>query len=234
MARRLVDLLVEVLAARLEIGSGEASANAASAATIPRSTPPAVEPPSQEPEPASDARVICRNLRSRIQFLPEAKLGRRFCLRGLSNASCLIESAAGTPVLCCPSVIMSSFVLDRNVPLIGLPRGGQIGANADEQEGVGTSGSAGWSAQQATAGRGCQWTAAGELPAGQAAVEAVSGGRSCGAEASQRGGRSSNRAHDKKFRQQVLRQVREKYGGAVGERFGPTLADRTLGVGGRA
>src|SRR5258708_40250656 len=41
-------------------------------------------------------------------------------------------------------------------------------------------------------------------------------------------GRSSNRAHDKKFRQQVLRQVREKYGGAVGERFGPTLATEHL------
>jgi arginase len=58
MARRLVDLLVEVLAARLEIGSGEASANVASAAAVPRSTPPAVEPiepPSQEPEPAADS-----------------------------------------------------------------------------------------------------------------------------------------------------------------------------------
>jgi arginase len=58
MARRLVDLLVEVLAARLEIGSGEASANAASAAAIPRSTPPAaepIEPPSQESEPAADS-----------------------------------------------------------------------------------------------------------------------------------------------------------------------------------
>src|SRR5260221_13428902 len=88
---------------------------------------------------------------------------------------------------------MSPFVLDRNVPLIGLPRGGQIGANADEQEGVGTSGSAGWSAQQATAGRGCQWTAAGELPAGQAAVAAVSGGRNCGAEASQRGAKLESR-----------------------------------------
>src|SRR5882757_8555433 len=41
-------------------------------------------------------------------------------------------------------------------------------------------------------------------------------------------GRRSNRAHDKKFRQQVLRQVREKYGGAVGERFGPTLATEHL------
>src|SRR6266849_1480102 len=38
-------------------------------------------------------------------------------------------------------------------------------------------------------------------------------------------GRRSNRAHDEKFRQQVLRRVREKYGGAVGERFGPTLAE---------
>ena len=36
-------------------------------------------------------------------------------------------------------------------------------------------------------------------------------------------GRPSNRAHKEKFRRQVLRRVREKYGGAVGERFGPTL-----------
>jgi transposase len=41
-------------------------------------------------------------------------------------------------------------------------------------------------------------------------------------------GRRSNRAHDEKFRQQVLRRVREKYGGAVGQRFGPTLAAEHL------
>src|ERR1700680_3850366 len=41
-------------------------------------------------------------------------------------------------------------------------------------------------------------------------------------------GGSSNRAHDEKFRQQVLRRVREKYGGAVGERFGPTLGAEHL------
>jgi len=41
-------------------------------------------------------------------------------------------------------------------------------------------------------------------------------------------GRSSNRAHDEKFRQQVLRRVRGKYSGAVGERFGPTLAAEHL------
>lgn len=41
-------------------------------------------------------------------------------------------------------------------------------------------------------------------------------------------GRSSNHAHGWKFRQKVLRLVREKYGGPVGERFGPTLAAEHL------
>ena len=41
-------------------------------------------------------------------------------------------------------------------------------------------------------------------------------------------GRVSNRAHEEQFRRQVLRLVREKYGGAVGERFGPTLAAEHL------
>ena len=41
-------------------------------------------------------------------------------------------------------------------------------------------------------------------------------------------GRPSNRAHDEKFRRKVLRLVREKYGGPVGERFGPTLAAEHL------
>jgi transposase len=43
-------------------------------------------------------------------------------------------------------------------------------------------------------------------------------------------GRVSNRACPSKFRQQVLDLVREKYGGAVGERFGPTLAAEHLGA----
>jgi len=42
-------------------------------------------------------------------------------------------------------------------------------------------------------------------------------------------GRRSNRAYAEGFRRQVLRWVREKYGGAVGERFGPTLAAEHLG-----
>ena len=41
-------------------------------------------------------------------------------------------------------------------------------------------------------------------------------------------GRRSNRAYAEKFRRQVLKRVREKYGGAVGERFGPTLAAEHL------
>src|ERR1700675_4924594 len=84
-------------------------------------------------------------------------------------------------------MIMSPFVLDRNVPLIGLPKGGPIGSDTDEQEGVGTSGSAGAGAQQTVAGRGCGSTAARELPAGEAAVEAISGGRGGRAEAPQGG-----------------------------------------------
>jgi transposase len=41
-------------------------------------------------------------------------------------------------------------------------------------------------------------------------------------------GRTSNRAYEEKFRRKVLGLVREKYGGAVGERFGPTLAAEHL------
>src|SRR3989475_7305955 len=36
-------------------------------------------------------------------------------------------------------------------------------------------------------------------------------------------GRASHRAYEQKFRWKVLRLMREKYGGPVGERFGPTL-----------
>ncbi len=41
-------------------------------------------------------------------------------------------------------------------------------------------------------------------------------------------GRRSNRAYAEKYRRKVLGLVREKYGGAVGERFGPTLAAEHL------
>ncbi|MGH9611065.1 MAG: ISNCY family transposase, partial [Bryobacteraceae bacterium] len=41
-------------------------------------------------------------------------------------------------------------------------------------------------------------------------------------------GRPSNRGYARKFRSQVLAMVRRKYGGEVGERFGPTLASEHL------
>jgi len=41
-------------------------------------------------------------------------------------------------------------------------------------------------------------------------------------------GRPSNRGYEPPFRQKALRLVREKYGGPVGERFGPTLAAEHL------
>ena len=41
-------------------------------------------------------------------------------------------------------------------------------------------------------------------------------------------GRRSNHARESKFRKKVLQLVRAKYGGAVGERFGPTLAAEHL------
>src|SRR2546422_1057125 len=41
-------------------------------------------------------------------------------------------------------------------------------------------------------------------------------------------GRRSHRAYAEKFREKVLALVREKYGGPVGERFGPTLAAEHL------
>ena len=41
-------------------------------------------------------------------------------------------------------------------------------------------------------------------------------------------GRESGRAKPKKFRQRILKLVREKYGGGEGERFGPTLAAEHL------
>src|SRR5229473_2501713 len=72
-------------------------------------------------------------------------------------------------------MIMSPFVLVRNVPLIGPPRGGQIEADSDEPQGVGTGASAGAGARQTVAGRGCRSTATRELPAGEAAVDARGG-----------------------------------------------------------
>src|ERR1700682_6211457 len=88
--------------------------------------------------------------------------------------------------VCCTSMIVSPFVLNRNVPLIGPPKGGQIGADRDEQKRVRKSGSASACAQQTAGGSGRGTLDACELPASEAAVEAVSGGRCCRSETPQR------------------------------------------------
>src|SRR5205085_10201665 len=61
------------------------------------------------------------------------------------------------------------------------------GGDRDEQERVGEGGGAGAGEEQAAAGGGCGAATPLELSAGEAAVEAVSGGRRCGAEASRCG-----------------------------------------------
>ena len=66
-----------------------------------------------------------------------------------------------------------------------------------------------------------------ELSAGEAVVEAVPRGRASGSDARQRGAGIEPGA-EPKFRRQVLQLVRKKYGGEVGERFGPTLAAEHL------
>jgi hypothetical protein len=58
-------------------------------------------------------------------------------------------------------------------------------------------------------------------------VEAISGGRAAGLK-HRSAGRRSNRAYEERFQRKVLGLVRRKYGGRVGERFGPTLAAEHL------
>src|SRR5262249_11555895 len=76
-------------------------------------------------------------------------------------------------------------VLDRNVPLMWPPEGGQIGADRDESEGVRASGRAGESKERPVAGGGCGAIAAGELSAGGKVVETRPRGSGSGAEARQ-------------------------------------------------
>src|SRR5262249_33887627 len=83
-------------------------------------------------------------------------------------------------------MIVSPFVLDRNVPLIGPPRGGQIGADGDEQGGVAKSRGAGARTESAAACGGCSAADARELSAGKAPVETLAGGRCFGPAAPQR------------------------------------------------
>src|SRR3989442_163312 len=113
------------------------------------------------------------------------------------------------------------------------PEGGQIGANRDEQEGVGKGGGTGAGEEWRVAGRGRGGVAAGELPTGEAAVEAIWGGRCRGVEAPQR-----RAAVEPGVRGEVpaeslgpgAGEVRRAGGGA----FRPDAGSGALGVGGRA
>jgi len=66
------------------------------------------------------------------------------------------------------------------------------------------------------------------LPADKTALAAISG-RGCEGLRHRSVGRESGRKKPKRFRLKVLRLVRQKYSGEVGERFGPTLAAEHLG-----
>src|SRR5260370_37140617 len=68
----------------------------------------------------------------------------------------------------------------------GPPKGGPIGENGDEPEGVGKGRGARARAPSPAAGRGCGDAAAGELSTREAVVEALSGARGGGTEAPQR------------------------------------------------
>src|SRR5215831_6644099 len=91
---------------------------------------------------------------------------------------------------------MSPFVLDKNVPLIGPPKGGQIGADGDEQAGVGKGGSAVTGRKRGAACGRCRAANAGELPASEATVEALSRGRRHRAAAPQRGAAFESRSRE--------------------------------------
>src|SRR2546423_561304 len=130
-------------------------------------------------------------------------------------------------------MIMSPFVLDRNVPLIGPPKGGQIGADRNEQGGVRKSGSAGAGAEQAAARGGCGATDACELPAGEAVVEALSGGRGRGTEARQRGAIVESRSRCEVQKEGAAAGAREvRWAG--GRAFRTDAGGGTLGVRGWA
>src|SRR6516165_2410653 len=91
---------------------------------------------------------------------------------------------------------MSPFVLDKNVPLIGPPKGGQIGADGDEQAGAGKGGSAVTGTKRGAACGRCRAANAGELPAREAAGEAEARGGRRRAAAPQRGAVFESRSRE--------------------------------------
>src|SRR5712691_8594070 len=97
------------------------------------------------------------------------------------------------------------------------------GENRDEPEGTATGRSAGASEEQRVEGGGCGELGGGELPAGEAVVEEISGGRGQRAEAWQCGTR------ERASQAGEISPTGDEAGAGEGERFGPTLAAEHLG-----
>src|SRR5712692_8909070 len=113
------------------------------------------------------------------------------------------------------------------------PKGGRIGENRDEQERVGKGGGAGAGEESPVAGGGRGGVDGGVLPAGEAAVAALWGGRGGGLEAPQRGAGVDPRVRGEVATPGVgagAREVRGAGGGAIWSDAG----SRASGCGGRA
>ena len=112
-------------------------------------------------------------------------------------------------------------------PKVSLPKGGELGKDMDERQGVEEGRSTGrgesWGVETSECGRADR----AELSAREAIVEEI---REQGAQGLQHGVREAGRTKPRrrKFRKKVLGLVRRKYGGEAGERFGPTLAAEHL------
>src|SRR5215471_7186068 len=83
---------------------------------------------------------------------------------------------------CCASMIMSAFLLVRNV-LMRPPKGGHVEEDGDERTRTGAGGGAGASGERRAAFGGCGSADGPELPADGTGVEAIPRGRRDGAEA---------------------------------------------------
>src|ERR1700747_2265307 len=113
------------------------------------------------------------------------------------------------------------------------PKGGPIGANGDEQEGVGAGRGAGAREEWGVEAGRCGSADEVELPADEAAMEALPGGRGRGIEASQRGAAIAPRVRGEVPAEGVgagAKEVRR----AGGRAFRSDASRRALSFGGRA
>src|SRR5207244_11455225 len=105
-------------------------------------------------------------------------------------------------------------------PKLQASKGGRVEEDRDERTRVEASGGSCAGSRRRLDVGGSGGADGGELSAGEAAVEAISGGGAAGAGASERGA-GMNRAKPKKLRRRGLQLIRAKYSGEPGKRFGP-------------